>query len=469
MKQRPSPSIAGPRPIRFWVIKFGGYFLGSVTAVTALVTLLDWYKLPTGAEAVQPRLIASAAIIIFCLAAIASLVHLASDYRRRFRLHRDRGLVRDLYPTRDRLRQHYKDVLFGSVKKFRVVGISLHTLLSEPNLGEWLHQALSQNQELRICLCFLKPYSDFVKQREKSEHRGEGRISHDCLLNAHRALEIKRALGALSDRFHIYQYDTAPIAFLLQRDSEIYFEPYLERDVGRTFPTFVLARNEANAEAFDKFAHHIDILTEGPELTEMRHGTPLITRHGETRERMELKRAIFLDRDGVLVEDTGYISSAGDLRLIPGVVDVLRQLQRDFRLIVITNQSGVARGYFAETDLFEINQRLVHIFDDREVAIDAIYYCPHHPTDGVYPYKFDCECRKPKPGLFLAAAKQFGIDLKRSITIGDAPRDIEAGKAAGTLTILLQAAISDETKGSYPDRSAGHFEHILSLVRELSP
>ena len=265
-EQRSSNSIAGPKPKKFWALIISGNLIVSLGVITGIITLLQWYKVPKGAEVLLPRLIISAIVIVIALTAIATLIHFVYHYRTRYHLHRDRGLIRDLYPNRDRLKAHYKKVLFDANRKFRVIGISLHTLLSEPKIAHWIQQILSQKSDLQIYLCFLKPYSEFVKQRETIEHRFFGRISHDCLHNLHKALDIKKDLGNNACRFHVYQINTVPVAFLLQRDSEIYFEPYLAKEVGRTFPTFVMARNENNSEAFDKFIDHIDtIIAEGVE------------------------------------------------------------------------------------------------------------------------------------------------------------------------------------------------------------
>jgi len=121
------------------------------------------------------------------------------------------------------------------------------------------------------------------------------------------------------------------------------------------------------------------------------------TTFGADQSREAINRAIFLDRDGVIVEDTGYISSPEELVLFPDVLPVLKQLQHSFRLIVVTNQSGVARGYFTEEDLFAINERVIQMLAGYGIGLDAIYYCPHHPEEGIGEYRVECECRKPKP------------------------------------------------------------------------
>lgn len=163
----------------------------------------------------------------------------------------------------------------------------------------------------------------------------------------------------------------------------------------------------------------------------------IITNWGKEKSRQRLKRAIFLDRDGVIIEDTGYISSIDDIHLIPGIIQGLSNLQNDFRIIIITNQSGVARGYFTESDLIKIHERLIAILAAYDIYIDSIYFCPHHPTAGKGKYKQNCECRKPKPGMLIQASKDFGLNLRESVIIGDMESDIECGLSVGTKTVLL--------------------------------
>ncbi len=147
--------------------------------------------------------------------------------------------------------------------------------------------------------------------------------------------------------------------------------------------------------------------------------------------------SLFLDRDGVLVEDSGYISNPEELRLVPHITDVLKSFENDFRLIATTNQSGIARGFFSEADLHEIHNRLIAMLDDADSHLDAIFCCPHHPREGDEYYKIDSDCRKPKPGMILSAAKEFDIDISKSFMIGDSERDAQAGKHTGAQTILI--------------------------------
>jgi D-glycero-D-manno-heptose 1,7-bisphosphate phosphatase len=149
------------------------------------------------------------------------------------------------------------------------------------------------------------------------------------------------------------------------------------------------------------------------------------------------KPAVFLDRDGVLVEDVGFLRRPSDVTILPGVAQALRSLASRFNLVVITNQSGIARGLFSEDDLLAIHQELAKRLANEGVAIDAYYYCPHLADGPVTVYSVDCECRKPKPGMLLQASWDFGLSLENSYMVGDSPRDVLAGQAAGTNGIIL--------------------------------
>lgn len=143
-------------------------------------------------------------------------------------------------------------------------------------------------------------------------------------------------------------------------------------------------------------------------------------------------RAVFLDRDGVInINKPGYVYRIEDFKFTPFAIQALQKLSKtDFKIIIITNQSGIARGYFTEKDLAKLHQWLLSIFKDKGIRIDKIYYCPHHP-------KQNCSCRKPKSGMIEKAAKDFGINLSKSWIIGDREKDILAGKEVNLRTILM--------------------------------
>jgi D-glycero-D-manno-heptose 1,7-bisphosphate phosphatase len=149
-------------------------------------------------------------------------------------------------------------------------------------------------------------------------------------------------------------------------------------------------------------------------------------------------RAVFLDKDGTLIEDVPYNVDPEQVKLAPGAADGLAALAAtDYQLIVVSNQSGVAHGYFAEDKLAGVEQRLQDFLGERGVKLNGFYYCPHHESGRVARYAIRCACRKPQPGLILRAAQEHDIDLPRSWLIGDILNDIEAGHAAGCRTILI--------------------------------
>jgi D,D-heptose 1,7-bisphosphate phosphatase len=149
-------------------------------------------------------------------------------------------------------------------------------------------------------------------------------------------------------------------------------------------------------------------------------------------------KAIFLDRDETLIEDPGYINHPDQVKLLDGVAEALDELNvMGYKLVVVTNQSGVARGIITEGVLNEIHNRLMQLLAEKGVFLDRIYYCPYHP-DGVIPkYRKESNWRKPNPGMLLAAAEQMDIDLGQSWCIGNSGRDVEAGVQAGCKTILI--------------------------------
>jgi D-glycero-D-manno-heptose 1,7-bisphosphate phosphatase len=150
-------------------------------------------------------------------------------------------------------------------------------------------------------------------------------------------------------------------------------------------------------------------------------------------------KAIFLDRDGIINENQPeYLHRIEDFKFLPGVIEGLKKLSKtEFKIIIVTNQSGIARGYFTENDLEKLHNWMLKFLKDNGVRIDGIYYCPHHPNIGNEKYMKKCNCRKPNAGLILQAAKDFGINLSKSWLIGDNVQDILAGKRANLKTIFL--------------------------------
>jgi D-glycero-D-manno-heptose 1,7-bisphosphate phosphatase len=149
-------------------------------------------------------------------------------------------------------------------------------------------------------------------------------------------------------------------------------------------------------------------------------------------------KAIFIDKDGTLVEDVPYNVDPAKIKLYPDVPEALLKWQKEgFKIIVITNQSGVAHGYFEEKAIQGVKETLEKMFEQYGIVIDGFFYCPHHHQGKVEAFAIDCECRKPKPGMIKRAAKELNIDLSQSWMIGDILNDVEAGNRAGCNTILI--------------------------------
>ncbi len=148
--------------------------------------------------------------------------------------------------------------------------------------------------------------------------------------------------------------------------------------------------------------------------------------------------AVFLDRDGTLIEDPGYLREPGQVRLLPGAAEAVVALRKaGFKAVVVTNQSGVACGLLDEICLAAIHDRMRHLLAGCGAGLDGLYYCPYHPEGVVAAYRKESDWRKPGCGMLLAAASDLGIDLGASWMIGDSPRDVEAGRRAGCRTVLV--------------------------------
>ena len=150
------------------------------------------------------------------------------------------------------------------------------------------------------------------------------------------------------------------------------------------------------------------------------------------------KAAIFLDRDGVIVDDCGYVHKTEDFKLTKNAIEGLKLL-KDFKLFIITNQSGIGRGVYKLEDMQRFNKLLLGTLKDNKIRIEKLYYCPHKPDD-------NCECRKPKTKFLIDAKKEFGIDLSESFVIGDRKSDFEMGKNAGCMTIHVLTGYGQKAK-----------------------
>ena len=151
-----------------------------------------------------------------------------------------------------------------------------------------------------------------------------------------------------------------------------------------------------------------------------------------------MERAVFLDRDGTIIEDVGYLDDCSRMKFLPGAVESIRLLNKSgYKVIIVTNQAGVAKGYFSEDTLKEINSKMLKLMVAQGAYIDKIYYCPHHIEGTIEEYRKECPWRKPNPGMIEEAAREYNLDLKNSYMIGDKISDMEAGRRAGCKTIFL--------------------------------
>jgi D-glycero-D-manno-heptose 1,7-bisphosphate phosphatase len=151
-----------------------------------------------------------------------------------------------------------------------------------------------------------------------------------------------------------------------------------------------------------------------------------------------MKKAVFIDKDGTLIKDVPYNVDPRLIELYDGAVHALQALKRQgYLLVVVSNQSGVARGYFSLTELKPVEDKLRHELEKNNVELTAFYFCPHHPEGTVKEFAIDCFCRKPRPGMLVKAAEDYDIDLTNSWMVGDILNDVEAGNAVGCKTILI--------------------------------
>ena len=173
------------------------------------------------------------------------------------------------------------------------------------------------------------------------------------------------------------------------------------------------------------------------------------------------RRAIFLDRDGTLNVEVNYLHRIEDLELVPGAAEAVRALSRaGFLAVVVTNQAGIARGYYDEAALHTLHEEMQRRLAAEGARIDAFYFCPHHPEFGGA-----CECRKPAAGMLSQAAQDHGIDLARSWLIGDTSGDIGAGCAVGCRTVLVRSGYGAQTEAALVSGDAPQPEAIVDDLR----
>jgi D-glycero-D-manno-heptose 1,7-bisphosphate phosphatase len=174
-------------------------------------------------------------------------------------------------------------------------------------------------------------------------------------------------------------------------------------------------------------------------------------------------KAVFLDRDGTIVVEKGYITVADDIELIPGAADAIIRLRAEgWKVFVATNQGSVAKGMITEDELGAINFRMLSMLGAEGAELDGIYVCPHHPNGTVPDYTMECDCRKPRPGLLERAASENGLDLSLCVMIGDTIRDLEAARSVGARAILVLTGHGSET--SALDHGADHVAPDLAAA-----
>lgn len=187
---------------------------------------------------------------------------------------------------------------------------------------------------------------------------------------------------------------------------------------------------------------------------------------------LQMNKAVFIDKDGTLIRDIPYNIKPGLIELAADAAPALRLLQEQgYLLIVISNQSGVARGYFTEEALTPVSDFIGETLAKEGITISGFYYCPHYAGGTVEEYSFQCDCRKPKPGLILQATDDFSIDVSLSWMIGDNVSDVEAGGAAGCRTILLKSndsVLPELTESQRPDYTAHNLLEAANIIQETS-
>lgn len=182
-----------------------------------------------------------------------------------------------------------------------------------------------------------------------------------------------------------------------------------------------------------------------------------------------MNRAVFLDRDGVITQDPPHYAHRLDqLKLIPRSAEAIRLLNENgFKVIVVSNQSGIARGYYQEKDIKIFNRGMEEELKKKGAYINAIYYCPHHPDAKIEAYRIDCDCRKPKPGMIKQAEKDLNLDLKKSFMIGDKRSDMEAGRRAGCKTILVLTGHGKEELKKNRIEKKYVFDDLFAAVKKI--
>ncbi len=183
-----------------------------------------------------------------------------------------------------------------------------------------------------------------------------------------------------------------------------------------------------------------------------------------------MKKAVFLDRDGTIIEEKNYLQDPDQVVLIAGAAKAISLLsQKGYYIILVSNQSGVARGYFTEKDVIRVNQRVQELLQEQGASIDAMYYCPHHPEGSIAKYKIDCNCRKPKPGMGIQASRELDLELSNCFMIGDKAADVEFAINCGMKNGFLVATghgKEQDLPGEYGKRAADILQAAKMIIEE---
>lgn len=182
-----------------------------------------------------------------------------------------------------------------------------------------------------------------------------------------------------------------------------------------------------------------------------------------------MNKAIFMDRDGTVSDEVGYLNHVSRLRIFPWSAAAIRAINLSpFLAVLVTNQAGVARGYFKEEMIGRVHERLAAELAEAGARLDAIYYCPHHPTAGEPPYRQVCECRKPRPGMLLAAASDHDLDLASSFVVGDKYSDVALAHSVGAKGVLVLTGYGrgelEHDSGGWPREPDHVAEDLLGAV-----
>lgn len=186
---------------------------------------------------------------------------------------------------------------------------------------------------------------------------------------------------------------------------------------------------------------------------------------GRVNVKMNKNKCVFLDRDGVLIKDVGYLKNPDDIIILPGSIKALMDLKTGgFLLIIVTNQAGVAKGFFNMEDLTAVNNKLLEIYKDSGIIIDGLYFCPHHENGTVEPYNIRCSCRKPETGMVLKGVAKFNIDTAASFMVGDKDSDTLLAKNSGLRSFYVKNSMYEHDESIIPDFYVSSLREAADII-----